>query len=105
MTQVVVNPGICGMKTMVEVFEINKRKVRLKIDSDCEIIAKIKESLAEIDLLDAIKSPVDSVVYKQFSKFHSHASCPVPMAIIKAIEVEVGMALPKSVFVEFKVVE
>ena len=101
MTQVVVNPGICGMKTTVEVSQIGQGRVRLKIDSDCEIIAKIKESLAEIDLVDAIQPPVDSVVYKQCSKFRSHASCPVPMAIIKAIEVEAGMALPKPVSVEF----
>ena len=55
----------------------------------------------ELDLFEAIKPSVDSVVYKQFSKCRAHASCPVPMAVIKAIEVEAGMALPKSVSIDF----
>jgi len=101
----VIDAGICGKKTTVEAVEIGEFRVRLKIDSDCEIIAKIGKSLAEIDLRDAMKSQVDSVVYKLASKYGTHASCPVPMAILKAMEVEVGIALARPVFVRFEAAE
>ena len=100
-----VDAGICGKKATIEVTKIGKCRVKLKIDSDCEIIAQAGNSLAEIDLKEAMKSPVDSVVYKQFSKYGSHASCPVPMAILKSIEVEAGVALARSVCVRFEAVE
>ena len=102
MTRGTVNPGICGKVTTIEVVETDQWHVRLKLDSNCEMVTKMGESLAELDLRDALKSQVDSVVYKLASNFCSHASCPVPMAILKAIEVEVGMALPKSVFFKFE---
>jgi hypothetical protein len=61
--------------------------------------------LIETDQWDALKSHVHSEVYKCASKCHLHASCPVPMAILKAIEVEAGLALPRPVLVQFETTE
>ena len=105
MTRAVVNPGICGMSATIEVGKVGKRRVRVEITSDCEMVTKMGESLVELDWRDALKPPVDSSIYKYASNCHLHASCPVPMAILKAIEVEVGIALPKSVVVTFAAAE
>ena len=34
------------------------------------------------------------------AKFCTHAACPVPVGIIKAVEVEAGMALPMDVTIK-----
>ena len=105
MTRVVVNPGICGKVTTVEIVKIGKRRVRVKIISDCETVTKMGESLVELDQWSALKPHVQSEVYQSASECHIHASCPVPMAILKAIEVEAGLALPRPVLIQFEPTE
>jgi hypothetical protein len=105
MTRVVVNPGICGNSATAEVIKIGRRRVRIKITSDCEMVAKMGESLVGLDQGDALRSQVDSSIYKCASKCHLHASCPIPMAILKAIEVEAGLALPQPVLIQFETTE
>ena len=105
MTRAVVNPGICGMSITVEVVKVGKQGVRVEITSDCKMMTKMGESLAELDLLDALKPPVNSEVYKCASEYHLCTSCPVPMAILKAIEIEAGLALPRPVLVHFETTE
>jgi len=105
MTRVVANPGICGKVTIVEIVKIDKRRVRVKIISGCETATKMGESLVELDQWNALKPHVQSEVYKSASECHIHASCPVPMAILKAIEVEAGLALPRPVLIQFEPTE
>lgn len=105
MAIVVVDPGICGMTVTIEVTKVGKQKGKIEITSECEKITKMSESLPDLSLLDALKPHVDSAVYKYASKHHLCTSCPVPMAILKTIEVEVGLALPRPVLVHFKTTE
>jgi hypothetical protein len=105
MTRALVNPGICDKYATVEVIKVGKRRVRVEITSDCEMVSKMAKSLVELDQGDVLKQPVDSDVYKYASGCRLHASCPVPMAILKAVEVEAGLALPQPVLVYFETVE
>ncbi|MFC1920265.1 DUF6951 family protein [Chloroflexota bacterium] len=102
MTRVTVNPGVCGMVSTITVSKKDRWQVNLKIDSKCEMIIKIGEELAEMDMRDAMKPQSESSVYKCASKVRSHTACPVPMAILKAMEVEAGMALPRPVSLTFE---
>jgi len=102
MTRVVVDPGICGITATIEVVKVSKRKVRVKITSDCEVVTKMGESLVELDQWDALKPLLHSEVYQCASECSLHTTCPVPMAILKAIEVEAGLALPRPVLVQFE---
>lgn len=104
MTRVVVNPGICGMTVIIEVVKISKRRVRIEIASDCEMVTRVGESLAELGSQDVFKSLLHSEVYRCASECKLHATCPVPMAILKAIEVETGLALPQPVLVRFETI-
>jgi hypothetical protein len=49
-----------------------------------------------------LKPQVYSEVYQCASKHRLCASCAVPMAILKAIEVETGLALPRPVVVNLE---
>jgi hypothetical protein len=105
MTRAVVNPGICGMVATIEVAKVGKRRVRVEITSECEKVTKMGESPLELSQFDALKPHTDSEVYKCASEHHLCTSCPIPMAILKAIEVESGLALPRSVSVHLETTE
>ena len=101
MTRVTVNPGVCGMVCIIEVSKIDRRQVSLKIETKCDIVQEVCEQAAIMEVWDVLKLPVESIVYEYASKCRIHAACPVPVAVIKAIEVEAGMALPRPVSIEF----
>jgi hypothetical protein len=101
-TQLVVNPGACGMTSIIQLSKIDKRLGRLKIDSDCEKVSNLSRSLGEVSLSDALRPPLRSAVYKCATEHCLCASCPIPMSVIKAIEVEFGTALPRDVSVRFE---
>lgn len=105
MTKVIVDPGICGLQTTIEVEKVGRRKIKVIIVSDCEIVAKLGESLTEVDQWDVIKQYVDCQVLKAASRCQLHVTCPVPIAVLKAIEVEAGLALPCNVLVRFEDIE
>ena len=101
MTRVVVNPGVCGMTVTVEVTKTSKRRFRIEIITDCEMLKKMGESLVEVEQKDVLNPQIHSKIYQCASECHIHTSCPVPMAILKAIEVEAGLALPRPVTIHF----
>jgi hypothetical protein len=103
MTRAVVNPGVCGMTVTIEVTKASKRRVKIKIDTNCEKVNGMAKALSEVSLLDALKRPIDSEVYRAASEHGLCVSCPVAMAILKAIEVENGLALPGSVAVQLEI--
>jgi sorbitol-specific phosphotransferase system component IIBC len=101
-TKVTVDSGICGFVTTVEVDRVTKHKVRVVVNSDCENVASLGESLTEIDRWTVFKRHQDSEIYQAASNCHLHITCPVPIAVLKAIEVETGLALPRDVSISFK---
>ena len=66
--------GICGFTTIVTT-RMEGEKCRVTIEGGCNAIQKLQMGL----------------------KHCTHAACPVPVGIIKAIEVEAHLALPKDV--------
>jgi hypothetical protein len=44
----------------------------------------------------------DSIIYKTAHEKIKHTDCPVPMAVIKAIQVELKGAVPKDVQMKFE---
>ena len=105
MTKAGTHPGICGFVTTIEVTKSGKRRVSVNIVSDCEKVSKLKGSLAELDAWDPLKGITDSEVHRQASRFGLHSTCPVPIAILKTIEVETGLALCRDVAIHFETSE
>jgi hypothetical protein len=101
-TRVTVNPGVCGMVCNIEVSKVDRQQYNLKIETKCDMICQLNKKLDVLGLWDTLKPPGESIVYDYASKCRMHAACPVPAAIIKAIEVEAGMALPRPVSIEFE---
>ena len=105
MTRVVVDAGICGFTTKVAVTRLSARRARVVIASECDAVTEMGSQLQEVDWPDALRSAADSPVYNCAFQHIKHAACPVPSAILKAIEAEVGVALPRDVSVRFEATE
>ena len=65
------------------------------------MVQSIQEELTDLDLRDIFAPMLENPVYQAASKILSHASCPVPSGILKTLEVEAEMALPKDVHMIF----
>ena len=101
MTRVIVKSGICGFISIIEVEEVDDKSLKIVIDSRCPMVTELGKSLVEIDEGEVFKSHIDTAVYKAASSCKLHTTCPVPMAVLKAIEAEVHLALPRDVVVMF----
>lgn len=98
MARATISAGACGYTAVVEVKKLEGRNLKVNIISDCKMLQAMAEELEELDwsrqVLDSFRS---SRVYKAAEKHVKHVSCPVPSAVLKTIEVEIGIALPNEV--------
>ena len=92
--------GICGFKTAITA-EKDDTNCRLTINSDCEHINRLAQDLTTVDPFQEISYRGEGPVTLRLAAKHcAHAACPVPAAIIKAVEVESGLALPADVIIK-----
>jgi hypothetical protein len=98
MAKAEIHAGICGFTTTVVAKKGDDGMVHLEVESDCKAVMKLAERIQDVD------------PYREFTWRRqgpqtlaeapaclSHPACPVPSGIIKAVEVEAGLALPKDV--------
>jgi hypothetical protein len=101
-TRVVVEAGICGFTTTISAIKTGKRRVSVEVESDCEAVAELDGQLQDMGWLEALGPPGKSAVWECACAHIKHPSCPVPMGILKAIEVELDLALPRDVVIHFE---
>ena len=91
-----IESGICGFCTTVRT-TAEGRKVRVEFETDCGYVEQLAEALTEVDPFKEISYRGEGPVTLRLAAEHLiHPACPVPSGIIKAIEVEAGLALPKD---------
>lgn len=100
-TEVEVTSGICGFTTRIKAVKGDGKNIRLSLVSDCEMVTKMKEEVAELDMMVAFIRFLDNPVYRSASRCLKHVACPVPSGILKALEVEAGLCLPKNASIVF----
>ncbi len=105
MTKVTINPGVCGLITAVEAHSEDQMEVKVTVKSGCEAVRKMMEELG--DTFDAFScclgKPGTSAFYDYAREhFPGHASCPTLAGILKCIEVECGLALPREATITFE---
>jgi hypothetical protein len=100
MSKAEVFAGICGFHTIIEAVS-EEDKVKLTMQSDCAAIQRLAAQLTEVDPFQEITFRRGGPLTLQMGmKYCSHTACPVPVGIIKAIEVEAGLALPADVTIK-----
>ncbi len=89
--------GACGITTNVKA-KMDGRNCNLEIESSCKNIQHLSEELKQVDPYQEISFQRGMPkTYEAAFKHIPHAACPVPSGIIKAIEVEAKLALPRDV--------
>jgi hypothetical protein len=101
MTTVVVNSGACGFTVTVTAEKGKERTISLSLDTACEMVQEMLGDIATVDRMVALIGFRDNPVYQSAAKHLKHVACPVPSAILKAIETEAGMNVPKDARIEF----
>jgi hypothetical protein len=92
--------GNCGFSTQVETSKDGK-VVKIKITSECAAIQRLAEALTEVEPLKEISfKRAMPKTHELGHQYCTHAACPVPVGILKAVEIEAGLALPTDVSIK-----
>ncbi len=99
MIQVEVQAGVCGFVSAMTAESGDMQHVRITFRTDCPNLKPLEG--ADPILIDAYSDafgPVgDTQSYRILRPHVRHAACPVPMAMVKAVEAAAGLALPRDV--------
>lgn len=102
MTKVEINPGACGFIVTVIATEVEPKKTKVVIQTDCEHVNEMAPMITFLTVEDIMGFPFgEDVVYGAAKKVIRHSSCPVPCGIIKAVEAELGLAVKSDVLIHF----
>lgn len=101
MTKATVNAGICGYSVEVTAEKGEGKKILITLDTECQMVREMMEDISTLDMMAAFTGFLNNPVYKSAAKHIRHVACPVPAGIIKAIEVEAGLCLPKDASIIF----
>ncbi len=100
MAKAEVHAGVCGFTTIVET-TLDGDVCKVAIQSECTAIQRLAQSLTEVNPYQEIsyrrKMPL---TLEMAARFCNHTACPVPVGIIKAVEVESNLALPADVTIK-----
>ncbi|OGN75700.1 MAG: hypothetical protein A2X25_02720 [Chloroflexi bacterium GWB2_49_20] len=89
--------GNCGFNTTVET-RMNGKVCNIHISSECAAIQRMAEELTQVNPFQEISFKRSlPLTHEMGVKYCTHAACPVTSGIIKAVEVEAGLALPTDV--------
>ncbi len=104
MTKVQVNPGPCGFTATVTAEKVDRRRVRLTVDTECPSHTRMMETLGDtFDVRELVAARPGCGPLYDWAKenFPAHAGCPVFSAAAKCAEAEMGFALKRDVEIKF----
>ena len=100
MSKAEIQSGICGHVSTVEA-KMDGKICKVSITSTCKAIQELAQELTEVNPMMEISCKRATPQTLQMGLKHCyHAACPVPVGIIKAIEVEAKLALPKDAIIK-----
>lgn len=109
MVKVEIFAGVCGFTTLVKAEDKGGYKASFTLESECPNWKKVDDFFGGKDLnimtelfKDKKTGALNSEVLDTSLKMIPHVSCPVISGILKALEVSVGLALPKDAMISFK---
>jgi hypothetical protein len=95
-----ISSGICGFSATVRT-QSEGAKVKITIESECQAIQDLAAELTEVDPFQEITFRRNGPRSLELGAKHCyHTACPVPVGIIKAVEIEAGLALPQDAVIK-----
>jgi hypothetical protein len=97
MVEIKVNPGVCGFIANLKFNSEDAQMVNVSVQTGCTYVQEFVAALGELDaFIECLGKFGTGTVSEMAHKYCKHSACPVPSAILKGIEVECGLALPKN---------
>lgn len=96
-----VDPGICGFVCTIKVRR-EGREVSLDIQSACEQIQKLRPCVGRLSMKDLFLPHTKNPVFLCAERARCHVACPIPVSLVKAAEVALGLALPRDATLTFE---
>ena len=97
-----VDPGVCGFTCLIRAHQVEERSVAIEItESECQQIKNMAGRLETISLQELFMPLTRNPVYRAAQESGCHASCVIPSAVLKTVEVAMGMALARPVRFSF----
>lgn len=100
MAKACVNCGGCGYTAVIRAAAKDDGTVAIDIDSECSALDELAARLQAVEPYGEMGDLLQTATFQAASDCLHHSSCPVPTAVLKAIEVEAGVALPSTVTIE-----
>jgi hypothetical protein len=103
MIEVKVNPGICGLKSTIKAESADMMTAKVEIESECPAVMELADKIKTVDAMKEVFAPFGtSSIFTGSVGTLTHATCPVPTAILKAVEASCSLALPADVVIEIR---
>ena len=87
--------GACRLNTVLSVSTDEDGIAHISIVSDCAHVHRMADVITEADPFEEILSR-EGELFDKARSFCVHPACPVPTALLKAVEAAAGLALPVS---------
>ena len=104
MTKVKIDPGVCNLLTTVQAASDDGMEVTVTVKSACPSVQNMMKELGEtFDAYEVcLTKPGANLFYEYASEhFPGHAACPAIAGIVKCIEAECKLALPRDASITF----
>jgi len=99
---IAVEPGICGFSCHVQARRKSAQAAVVEITgSECKLVRELADNIKEITLHDIFTQQTRNPVFKAAERAGCHLSCPIPIAVLKAAEVALELALPHEARINF----
>jgi len=103
MTRAEVQPGVCGFEVVVTATSTDMRHVRLHLESPCPAVSHLAALVGEVDAFCELEPDnAGGVIWRMAISNLYCGGCPVPAAMVKAVEVETGLAQPRDVTIRLE---
>ena len=102
-TTIIVEPGACGFTCNIEVKGTGRYEAAVTLQSQCKQIKLFALEVSSVDFIAISEGRyAENPISQAASRCGLHPSCPIPCSLIKAVEVELGMAVKKNVCITFE---
>ncbi|HUT21606.1 MAG TPA: hypothetical protein VM366_20830 [Anaerolineae bacterium] len=91
-----IRAGACGFEAVVHATCSDGLWVTLQLESNCPKVQEMAAALHDLNALDEVlrRPLVDTTPAQIAAQYGLHASCPIPVGILKVVEAAAGLALP-----------
>lgn len=100
--KVCVDAGVCKMRTLITAKDNGMGLIELDIKSDCPNVLKMSWGLEPMSPYAEVEAEFHkSEIYRLANDTIPHTACPVPGAMVKALEVAGDLGLKRDISIRF----